>query len=107
MFAAAMVAGVLFFFYQGGVDKRSYLVSLLNTAYRNIASWSTISVATFPNPAPRNDHRVYAHCFVLSQASPRVSSYVCPSGTGKKSDTARRASGDATASSLISWTLFP
>ena len=30
-----------------------------------------------------------------------------PVRAGTKTDTARRASGDATASSLISWTLFP
>ena len=35
------------------------------------------------------------------------SGYVCPCGTGRISDTARRASGDATASSLVSWMLFP
>ena len=29
------------------------------------------------------------------------------SGAGRRTDTARRADGDATASSLISWTLFP
>ena len=52
-------------------------------------------------------HRVYGPCFVFQYANPRVCGYVCPSGTGRRSDTARRASGDSTASSLISWTLFP
>ena len=42
-----------------------------------------------------------------SRTNPRASGSVATSGAGRRTDTARRPSGDATASSLISWTLFP
>ena len=41
-----------------------------------------------------------------SVRSPPFLRLCLPIGSGRRSDTARRASGDATASSLISWTLF-
>ena len=43
---------------------------------------------------------------MFTRANPRVSGCVGTSGTGGRTDTARRASGDTTASSQINWTLF-
>ena len=64
-------------------------------------------VATHPSPAHEDPYRVCKPCFVFTHANPRASGSVATSGAGRRTDTARRASGDATASSLISWTLFP
>ena len=44
---------------------------------------------------------------MFTHANPRASGSVATSGAGRRTDTARRASGDATASSLIGWKLFP
>ena len=85
----------------------SYLVSLLQDALRKRASLGKHIIATCPSPAAEDAHRIYGPCFVSSRANPRASGYACPSCTGTLSDTARRASDDATASSRINWTLIP
>ena len=107
MFARDSSGRFIFFCHQGGVDQICYIVSLLQGAQRKRASSGKTIIATCPSPAPEDALRVYGPCFVFQHANPRASGYVCPSGTGRRSDTARRASGDATASGLISWMLFP
>ena len=62
-------------------------------------------VTTHPSPAPDDAYRVCRPCSVFTH--PRASGCIGTSGTGRRTDTARRASGDATASSQISWMLFP
>ena len=64
-------------------------------------------IAAHPSPAPEDTYRVCRPCSVFAHANPRASCCVGTSGTGRRTDTAQRASGDATASSTISWTLFP
>ena len=51
--------------------------------------------------------RGYKPCSVFTHANPRASGSVATSGTGRRTDIARRASGDVTDSSPISWMLFP
>ena len=60
-----------------------------------------------PNPAHEDAYRVGRPCSVVTHANPLASGSVATSGAGRRADTAQRASGDATASSPISWTLFP
>ena len=64
-------------------------------------------VATHPSPAHEDVYRVCKPCFVFTHANPRASGNVDNSGADRRTDTARRASGDSTVSSLICWTLFP
>ena len=64
-------------------------------------------VATHPSPAHEDAYRVCRRCPVFTHANPRASGGVATSGTGRRIDSARRASGDATASSPISWSPFP
>ena len=66
-----------------------------------------IYVATHPSPAHEDAYRVCRPCSVFTHANPRASGNVATGGARRRTDTARRASGDATASNPISWTLFP
>ena len=58
-------------------------------------------------PPAEDARRIYGPCSVFCRADTRASGNVCLSATRRSPDTARRASEDATAASLISWTLFP
>ena len=64
-------------------------------------------VATHSSPAPEDAYRVCRPSLVFMHANPRASGFVVTIGTGRITDTARRATGDAKASSQISRTLFP
>ena len=60
-----------------------------------------------PCPALEDAHRIYGPSSVFRHSNSRPPSYVRPSGAELRSDTPQLASSDATASSPISWTLFP
>ena len=59
-----------------------------------------------PSPAYYDACRACRPCSVFTHANPRASGSVATSGGGRRIDTARRASGDATASSPIFLALF-
>ena len=60
-----------------------------------------------PEPRSRRSLQGLQALSVFTHANPRASGSVATSGTGRRIYSARRASGDATAPSPISWTLFP
>ena len=64
-------------------------------------------VATHPSRAHEDTCRVCRPCSVLKNANPRASGSVATIRAGRRTDSARRASGDDTASSPNSWRLFP
>ena len=92
---------------QGGGDKISYLVPLLQDVETERAYSGGNFVAALPSPVLGDTPRVYRPSFVFVHANPRAACTVGNSGAGSRSDTARRASGDTTASSQINWTLYP
>ena len=94
------------FSHQGGVDKTIYLVSILQGVYQKGAFSGWTFVATHPSPDSEDVYRVCRPSFVFTHANPRATSWFGTSGTGERTDTARRASGDATASSEIIWMLL-
>ena len=79
------------FSHRRAVDKISYLVPLLQEAYLKRAFSGGSFVATHPNPAIEDVYRVCRPCFVFTHANPRASGCVGTSGTGGRTDTARRA----------------
>ena len=63
-------------------------------------------IATHPSPAHEDAYRVCRPCSVFMHTKSLACGSVAASGAGRRTDTARLASGDVIASSPIRWTLF-
>ena len=85
----------------------SYLVPLLQEGQRGRGRSGGTYLAAHTSPAHEDGYSGYKPCSVFPHANPRASGSVATGGVGRRTDTARRGSGDATASSPISWTLSP
>ena len=90
---------------QGGGDKISYLAPFQDVETERACSGGNL-VAALPSPGFGDTSRVCRPSFVYVHANPREACTVGNSGAGSRSDTARRASVDTTASSQIHWTLY-